>query len=80
MSDDNYWRRFWCRIGFTIVVLAGFTLAPFSFENGSWNKAYAKEIQAKRKIFEYIEVFYNRERIHSVLDFKSPIEYELNVA
>lgn len=36
--------------------------------------------EAKRKIFEYIEVFYNRERIHSVLDFKSPIEYELNVA
>jgi transposase InsO family protein len=36
--------------------------------------------EARRKIFEYIEVFYNRERIHSVLDFKSPIEYELNVA
>lgn len=36
--------------------------------------------EAKRKIFEYIEVFYNKERIHSVLDFKSPIEYELNVA
>jgi transposase InsO family protein len=36
--------------------------------------------EAKRKIFEYIEVFYNRERIHSVLDSKSPIEYELNVA
>ena len=25
--------------------------------------------------FEYIEVFYNRERLHSALDYKTPIEY-----
>ncbi|NOR71109.1 MAG: IS3 family transposase, partial [Methylomarinum sp.] len=27
-------------------------------------------------IFEYIEVFYNRERIHSANDYLSPVDYE----
>ncbi len=45
-----------------------------------FHEEFETRAEAKRKIFEYIEVFYNRERIHSVLDFKSPIEYELNVA
>ena len=32
--------------------------------------------EAKRAIFEFIEVWYNRERIHSALDYKTPVEYE----
>jgi transposase InsO family protein len=32
--------------------------------------------QARGAIFEYIEVFYNRQRLHSTLDYRSPIEYE----
>lgn len=32
--------------------------------------------EAKRAIFEYIEVFYNRIRIHSANDYLSPVEYE----
>jgi len=32
--------------------------------------------QARRMIFEYIEVFYNRQRIHSTLDYRSPVDYE----
>ena len=32
--------------------------------------------EAKASIFEYIEVFYNRQRRHSTLGFKSPAEYE----
>jgi len=31
---------------------------------------------AKTKIFDYIEMFYNRERRHSSLDYKSPVEFE----
>ena len=32
---------------------------------------------AKQAIFEYIEVFYNRERIHSANDYMSPVDYEI---
>jgi hypothetical protein len=32
--------------------------------------------EAKQVIFEYIEVFYNRVRMHSTNDYLSPIEYE----
>jgi putative transposase len=32
--------------------------------------------EARIAIFEFIEVFYNRIRTHSKLDFKSPFEYE----
>lgn len=32
--------------------------------------------EAKQSIFEYIEVFYNRQRIHSAIDFLSPAEFE----
>ena len=33
--------------------------------------------EAKQAIFEYIEVFYNRERIHSANGYLSPVEYEI---
>jgi putative transposase len=32
--------------------------------------------EAKVKLFEYIEVFYNRERRHSSLGFQSPLDFE----
>ncbi|MBC7420074.1 MAG: IS3 family transposase, partial [Bdellovibrio sp.] len=31
---------------------------------------------ATKKIFEYIEVFYNRERLHSSIEFVTPIQCE----
>jgi putative transposase len=34
--------------------------------------------QATREIFEYIEVFYNRVRRHSFVDYVSPMEFERN--
>ena len=37
---------------------------------------FASRDEARRAIFEYIEVFYNRERLHSSLDYRSPTEYE----
>jgi len=33
--------------------------------------------EAKQAIFDYIEVFYNRERIHSANDYLSPVDYEI---
>lgn len=37
---------------------------------------YATHEQARSSIFEYIEVFYNRQRRHSSLGYVSPVDYE----
>ena len=50
----------------------------------SWNSILKRELgecfesarDAQTKLFDYIEVFYNRERIHSAIDFCSPAEFE----
>jgi putative transposase len=36
----------------------------------------ATRAEARRSVFEYIEVFYNRERLHSGLGYQSPAAYE----
>ena len=33
--------------------------------------------EARSAIFEYIEVFYNRQRLHQAMGYKTPIEYEM---
>jgi len=35
-----------------------------------------EEAKQKQRIFEYIECFYNAERIHSANEYMSPMEYE----
>ncbi len=35
---------------------------------------------ARKAVFEYIEVYYNRRRIHSTLGYVTPTDYESNVA
>jgi transposase InsO family protein len=40
------------------------------------HERFATRTEAKTKIFEYIEVFYNRQRRHSALGSLSPVEYE----
>jgi putative transposase len=37
---------------------------------------YATRNEARLALFEYLEVFYNRKRRHSALDYSSPAEYE----
>jgi putative transposase len=37
---------------------------------------FATHAQARRVIFEYIEVWYNRQRLHSALGYLSPAEFE----
>lgn len=37
---------------------------------------FATHAQARQVIFEYIEVWYNRQRLHSALGYVSPVEYE----
>lgn len=36
--------------------------------------------QAKSETFEYIEVFYNRQRLHSTLGYLTPVEFEARAA
>jgi putative transposase len=40
---------------------------------------YATHEQARRSIFEYIEVFYNRQRLHSSLGYQSPETFEASL-
>jgi putative transposase len=40
------------------------------------NADFATHAEARAAIFEFIEVWYNRQRLHSTLDYKSPTEYE----
>jgi transposase InsO family protein len=37
---------------------------------------FATRSEAKSAIFAYIEVYYNRQRIHSSLGYFSPVDYE----
>ena len=37
---------------------------------------YRTRAEARDSVFEYIEIFYNRVRRHSSLDYRSPFEYE----
>jgi transposase InsO family protein len=41
-----------------------------------YQERYANRQEARRSIHSYIEVFYNRQRLHSSLGYRSPAEYE----
>jgi transposase InsO family protein len=41
-----------------------------------YHEQYATRDQARSSIFEYIEVFYNRKRLHSSIGYKSPEAFE----
>lgn len=40
------------------------------------HRDYSTRQEAKSDIFEYIEVFYNRQRLHESLDYRSPADFE----
>lgn len=50
----------------------------FSSLKGEWTDwhTYQTRQEAQVSIFEYIEVFYNRQRRHSTLGYLSPVIYE----
>lgn len=38
---------------------------------------YATRKEAEKAMFDYIEVLYNRQRLHSSLGYKSPVNFEM---
>ena len=40
------------------------------------NQVFASRAQAQREIFEYIEVYYGNQRLHSALGYQTPSQYE----
>jgi putative transposase len=42
------------------------------------DEIYLNHNQARTSIFDYIELFYNRRRRHSSLNYQAPLTYELN--
>jgi transposase InsO family protein len=46
-----------------------------------WELVYRRNFdtraQARSQIFDYIESFYNRQRLHSALNYRSPVDFEL---
>jgi len=46
-----------------------------------YDEKYRTRAEAKQSIFKYIEIFYNRKRLHSYLNYQAPLVYEnMNVA
>jgi len=53
----------------------------------SWNHSFKVEAihgekfltrdLAKKHVFEYIEIYYNRKRLHSMLGYKTPVSFEV---
>jgi putative transposase len=43
-------------------------------------RSFRTKQEARTEVFDYIEVFYNRERLHSTLGYRSPEEYERDYA
>ena len=39
---------------------------------------FATREEAKKEVFEYIEIYYNRQRMHSALNYLSPMQFELS--
>ena len=41
---------------------------------------FATRAEAKSAIFSYIEIFYNRQRLHGALGFNSPVDFEQSLS
>ena len=42
-------------------------------------QVYATRAEAKSALFSYIEIFYNRQRLHGALGYHSPVDFEHNL-
>jgi putative transposase len=58
--DNAFIESFWSTLKYELV----------------YHHRFATRAQARTAIFDYIEAFYNRTRLHSSLDYRSPINFE----
>ena len=49
---------------------------PKALRGAGSHRRYQTQDEAKQDIFEYIEVFYNRQRCHSTIGYQTPQGYE----
>lgn len=42
-----------------------------------YRRDFQTHTEARSAIFDYIELFYNRQRSHSALNYLSPVDFEL---
>ena len=59
--DNAYIESFWSTLKLDLV----------------YRRDFATRQEARREIFDYIEVFYNRQRSHTALNCLSPVDFEL---
>ena len=43
-------------------------------------RRFRTRAEAKAAVFDYIEVFYNRQRLHSALGYRTPVEARASMA
>ncbi len=58
--DNAFIESFWSTLKYELV----------------YHHRFATRAEARTAIFDYIETFYNRTRLHSSLDYQSPINFE----
>jgi integrase-like protein len=42
------------------------------------DQVFATQAEARRELFEYIEIYYNHQRLHSSLGYQTPRQFETN--
>jgi transposase InsO family protein len=45
-----------------------------------YTREWESHAELEAAVFEYIEVFYNRQRLHSTIDYCTPFEYDCSFA
>ena len=41
-----------------------------------YRRSWSSRLELRAAVFDYIEIFYNRQRLHSTLDYKTPDQME----
>jgi len=44
-----------------------------------YRQSWATRAHARKAVVRFVEIFYNRKRLHSSLDYLTPVEYEANI-